>query len=398
MVIDRSCNIFEPQYFSKQTEDIVIRNNMTIDFSFGHQRILETFVERMPEFENHFAALNRMSTNGLRNAVVHAKRNSLLMTAIMIGGKCNANCDICYTDRTSHTYPLTLSEIKGIIDQSYNLGARVIYIPGEGEPTLDNNFWNILEYVAKKEMRIIIFTNGILFSNESEAQKVWSISCEEIVKRLAQYPVYVYHKLWSSNPDVVSEMMGIDSDKYTYEEISINGKIGHIPRGIDLLMKWLPRERVGVEVVVERRNVREIVEVMIPFIQEKDIKSYIEPIIHSGRCFGKFEYDPLMNQGEIERLQPWIARTNCRRMGYILNILNTGYLSCGMALKPEQVAPFTEIELFNVRDHDGGLGDIYLINHTNTYLVSSRYEIEGCFCDKFNLNLAKTTVCSYRIG
>jgi len=73
-----------------------------------------------------------------------AKQNSLLNTIVMLTGKCNANCSVCYTDCRAKKTELTGVEICGILDETYKLGSRLLYIPGEGEPTLDKSFWTVL--------------------------------------------------------------------------------------------------------------------------------------------------------------------------------------------------------------------------------------------------------------
>lgn len=385
----RYVNLFEPQCFPEETENEAIKNNMTIDYSFGHHDILNEFVKRKPEFQSHLAQLSKLSSKAIEERIQKAKGRSLLMTVIMLTGNCNANCAICYTDRRPKANELSFPEIKSIINQTLDLGSRLLYIPGEGEPTLDRSFWKILEYAEVKGIKIIMFTNGILFSNDAEAENAWGMSSEEIVRKLAKYPVYIYHKFWSLNPKLVGEMMNIDETKYEYVKTSVRGQTINIPKGLSFLFKWFPKKRIGIEVVVEKRNLKELANIIIPFISESGIKSFIEPIIHAGRCFGVFDFDPGISKDEYERLAPWLSRQNCRRAGYKLNIHNNGYLSYGMALVPKQIVPQSGVEDLNIRNGDSSLKNLYYLIHTNRCLVSGRYQINGCICEELNLRLAR---------
>lgn len=382
-------NIFKPQYIKEAMESKIIKNNMLIDFSFGHYDILESFTKRKPEFRNYLEQLYNTNPQVIENQLQMAKVNSLLITTIMLTGQCNADCEICFTDRKLKPNKLSFHEIKSIIAQTVSLGSRILYIPGEGEPLLDRNLWEILDYANEKGMEIILFTNGILLSNDIESKNIWGITSEELTKKLKKYPIYIYHKLWSLNHNLLEEMMNINTSMYSYSKITFNGHSISIPKGLLNLLKWFPRERVGVEVVVEKRNLDEIINVIIPFIMEKSIKSYIEPIIHAGRCFGVFDHDVKMSEYEYKKLIPWLSRQNCRRVCYKLNVFNNGYLSYGMALSPEQITPKKSIEELNIRSGDDNLKDLYYLIHTNSCLVEGRYQINGCVCEERNLKLSR---------
>lgn len=396
MKFKKYLNLFEPQCIPEETEDEAIKNNMTVDYLFGHADTLIEFVERKPKFRNHLGWLSKLNSTTVGEQVKKAKSKSLLITTIMLTGNCNADCTICYTDRKIKSNELSFPEIRSIMDQTFDLGSRILYIPGEGEPTLDSSFWKILEYAKAKTIKVIMFTNGILLSNDSEAKNAWGISSEEIVRKLTSYPIYIYHKLWSTNTKLVAEMMNIDEGKYEYLKTSVKGQAINIPKGLALLLKWFPKERVGIECVVEKRNLQDILNFIIPFVIEKEIKSYIEPIIHAGRCFGVFDFDPDIIKVENKALSPWLSRQNCRRMSYNLTVHNSGHISYGMALSPKQIVPESTIEELNIKRPDGSLKNLYEMIHTNPYLVFGRYQINGCVCEELNLRLAKN-LCDTKV-
>lgn len=380
-------NLFSPQSFNEDQEQTATRNNITIDFDFGHEQILETFVSTNPIYQPHLEWLRHLTPHALKREAEKARGKSVLMTVIMLTGECNADCAICYTDRRKKQNELTASEIKRVMDETYALGSRLLYIPGEGEPTLDKALFEILEHARDIGMQVIMFTNGLLLSGDDEARNRWGITSEEFVRRLSKYPVYVYHKLWSTKPDLIAEMMHINRSAYQYIDITIRGHHTQIPRGLDLLLRYFPRERVGIEVVVERRNVQEIAQLIIPLVQQLGIKSYIEPIIHAGRCFDLFAYDTPAEA--MAPLGQWLARQNCRRVAYKLVVHSDGTLSYGMALPNRTLRELHgDCDTLQIRNSPTGPNDLFSLIHTNPVLVWGRYQIRGCICEEMNLKLA----------
>lgn len=71
---------------------------------------------------------------------------------------CPRNCFHCFTDKNRRT--LTLRQIKCVIDEIAEMGARAINFLGEGEPTIDHSFFKIIEYTASKGVIPVIFTEA----------------------------------------------------------------------------------------------------------------------------------------------------------------------------------------------------------------------------------------------
>lgn len=71
--------------------------------------------------------------------------------------KCPHDCFHCFTNKIHKT--LTLDEIKNVIDQLAAMWTKSIDYLWEGEPTIDDNFFEIVEYTSKKWIQPIIFTD-----------------------------------------------------------------------------------------------------------------------------------------------------------------------------------------------------------------------------------------------
>lgn len=388
-------NLLAPQVFTREEEDAAIRSSLTCDWVFGHHGVVEWFAQRHPRFEGHVARLRARDDAALAVELQHARATSLLMAFVMLTGECNADCGICYTARRRKPNELTAEEIIGIIDQTRALGARTLYVAGEGEPTLDRAFFEVIEHVKRVGMRMLFFTNGILLSNETLARRRWGISNREIVERLADAPVWVYHKLWSTQPAVTSELMGLPRDREIYRYVDWrlpDGRTIPIPEGLQLLLDALPRERVGIETVVERRTGDDIVRNIVPFIEQTGVRSYLEPIIHSGRNFDEFSYDP--TQEQLHALRRYLVRQGCTRVAYKLAIHNDGFATPGISILRDHLRTVTDYEALNIRDSRGGLKDLFTLRHSNPFLVANRYRIEGCLCEEFNLEMSAAGSCA----
>lgn len=390
-------NLLAPQMFSPEEEDQTIKNVMTIDFAFGHRQIIDQFSNQHPSFKSHYRLLESFSRKQLTEAVAIAKRSSLLLTMIMLTGVCNANCAICYTERKKKRNELVFNEIKSIIMQAKSLGTKTIYIAGEGEPTLDDAFWQVVDCVKSVGLRILLFTNGILLSNDRLARERWGLTSEQIVLKLADAPVWIYHKFWSTRPELVRAMMCLPRNiDYDYVNYRLEcGNCISIPRGVVLLLKYFPRDRVGLEIVVERRNAEEVADTIMPFISETGLKSYVEPIVHSGRYFDNHCYDP--SDEQLSFLRPYLVRQNCRRVAYKLVVHNNGVVTPALAMLPSSLRFEGDYGDLDIRSPDG-IKNIFVLRHTHPYLVKYRYQIDGCLCERFNTQMAaklcqqKTTV------
>lgn len=380
-------NLFAPQSFSCDEEALVTRNNMCIDFCFGHHEILREFVIRNPDYEEHFCRLKTLPAAELRRESLEAASKSVLMTVVMLTGECNADCGICYTDRKKKADELSVLEIKGVLNASALLGSRLLYVPGEGEPTLDAGLFDILEHARGLGMEVILFTNGILLSNDRECYRRWQMTSEQFARCLSNYPVYIFHKLWSTDPTLVSEMMKIDRSAYQYVCVTVGKRLVSIPSGLARLLRLFPRDRVGIETVIEKRNIQEAKEVIIPLVQALGIKSYVEPLIHAGRCFADFCHDP--DPKDFVGLEMWLARENCKRVVYKVVVQNDGTLSYGMAIPTSTFRQIHRISpVLNLRDSGSTRLGLFESIHSNEPIVWGRYQTNGCICERLNIELA----------
>jgi len=351
--------------------------NAIADYAAGHQRLVRTFLEGRAEDEFKLLRSNllRWSPKQIEELASANRESSLLFLVLMLTGLCNADCAICFTDRKRKADELSVRSRDRLLRQARELGARFVYVPGEGEPTLDPGFWQMLETCREISLEAIIFTNGILLSDPESCRKYWGCDPQTAIRRLRDYPVSFYFKLWSTNPALVSEMMRIPSEKYHYRDY--HGQT--IPAGLVNLLEEFPRERVGIEVVVERRNADEVVECLIPFADKNGLLRIVEMIQHNGRILSNQTFDPTPVQAR--NVETFLSPTSCSMATCKAVVTSRGYLSPRIAVLEQQI-PGTPVHV-----EQGDLFD--LLHHTN-YIVDRRYDVINCLCEQ----LPKALTCS----
>jgi len=97
---------------------------------------------------------------------------SLKTLGLHITTSCNYNCVYCYAEGYKEK-KLSLEKIFSLIDEAKRLGAESINLLG-GEPLLSDELYKILQYINRKNMRAIIFTNGSLITDK------WLESFQEV--------------------------------------------------------------------------------------------------------------------------------------------------------------------------------------------------------------------------
>ena len=73
---------------------------------------------------------------------------------------CPRDCGFCFTDKNEKT--LTLGQIKNLLDQLAEKNTYAVQYVGEGEPTLDKDFFEIIEYTTKKGIIPLVYTEAAL--------------------------------------------------------------------------------------------------------------------------------------------------------------------------------------------------------------------------------------------
>jgi hypothetical protein len=349
--------------------------NAAADHLAGYESEVDGFLAGRPEAE--FVLLRRRLAEWprarLREHVAQTKDQSLAFLVMMLTGACNADCPICFTDRKRKVGELTFGERDVILRQARALGARYVYVPGEGEPTIDAGFWDFLETCKEIGLEAIVFTNGLLFGDARACRARWGCEPAEAVARLARYPVSFYVKFWTTDAARAAAMLGIRRAACPYEEFAGTP----VPAGFARLLRDFPRERLGIEVVVERRNADEVVDDVVPFAERHGLARIVEMIQHNGRVLGNSAYDPPPSQ--VGRVAGLLSPTSCTMATCKAVVTSRGLLSPRIAVLEHQI-PGDPVDVRGA--------DLYELLHHTSYIVERRYEISRCLCETLPAGLA----------
>lgn len=170
---------------------------------------------------------------------------------LSLSNLCNANCIFC--DVRKNKDKENKISVKKLIDELSNLGTKYIHFTGGGEPFINDDIFEYLDYCTKKDIKIIIISNGLNLD-------------EEKIKRLSKY-------------SIKSFFFSIDSyDKNIHDTLrGINGIWNKVTNNIDLLKKYIPNIKITINHVLNTKNIDDFDK----FIElKKDYNfDYINPIV-----------------------------------------------------------------------------------------------------------------------
>ena len=86
-----------------------------------------------------------------------------LFISLEVTRRCNAKCPFCGYWRREEP-ELTVKEIKGILDEAYDLGCSIAVMTG-GEPLLRRDLPSILRYAKEIGLSVILLSNGYLLKD-----------------------------------------------------------------------------------------------------------------------------------------------------------------------------------------------------------------------------------------
>ncbi len=190
------------------------------------------------------------------------RSNGLLSIELEFTRRCNLKCLYCYSlagDAAKNE--LTLDELKSVVEQARDLGAKKIILLGGGEPFIYSGLKEITGHIHSLGLEQVIFTNGTLLSKET-------------VRNLIENKVSVVIKRNSLDPGIQDTLAGV------------RGAFDNIERGLGLLMAAGYPDNglsLGIQTVICRQNLDEIPGLWI-WARERNILPYVEMLTLQGRA------------------------------------------------------------------------------------------------------------------
>ena len=226
---------------------------------------------------------------------------------------CPHDCFHCFTDKNKKT--LTLAEIKDIIDKLAELHTSAIDFVGEGEPTIDKDFFEIIEYTASKNIQPIIYTDAALKFRD-----------KDFVKRVYDSGACVVPKCDSLfNEEYQNWVVGDKSGQYFKQR----------NEALKMLMDYgfnaINDEgitRLGFDMVLSKRNVNEV-EKTLRFCRDNNIWIIFTYFLPSGRSGSNdFDRSLMLDEKEKAEVRDIIQKVD-REYGFIHPMWNNlGTMRC----------------------------------------------------------------------
>lgn len=219
---------------------------------------------------------------------------------------CPHNCFHCFTDKQKKT--LTLDEIKSAIDQLAEMKTIAIDYLGEGEPTIDKDFFEIIEYTSKKGIQPIVFTDA--------ATKLRDINFVRRIKKSGACVIPKCDSLW--NKKFQNWVVGDKTGKYfdqRNEAIKILIKEGFNKPEKD------GTTRLGFDMVVCKKNMNEV-EKTLRYCRENNMWVVFAFYLPSGRSGSKnFDKSLVLTKDDKIKIRETVKRID-EEYGFKHDIIN----------------------------------------------------------------------------
>lgn len=189
-------------------------------------------------------------------------KQGLLSLELELSRACNLRCIYCYAESgLPLKNELTLTEIRSVIDQAADLGARKIIVLGGGEPLLYPHIIDVFDHIKSRAMDVDLFTNATLIT-------------PAMATTLYDRNIAISMKMNSKNETVQDELAGRQG---TWQEIQHGFKA--------LQQAGYPDadHTLGIETIICAQNYAEI-PALWRWARDNNIIPYIETMTDQGRA------------------------------------------------------------------------------------------------------------------
>lgn len=204
----------------------------------------------------------KLYLKGIDNVPLDGK---LVFIAMDLTKACNLNCLYCFEESgRANKNELSLEEKISILNQAKEMEARTLVIAGAGEPLMDPDFHEIINYANSLNLVSVVYTNGTLW-NEKMARFM--------IKRNG-VPIFKLDSLDSKVHDQLTRIKG--SHRKSIEAIKTCLRIGY---GVDRNSLT----NIATATVYVKQNLSGIPR-LVDWAQAKGIKATVDVLGVHGRA------------------------------------------------------------------------------------------------------------------
>lgn len=219
---------------------------------------------------------------------------------------CPHDCFHCFTDKNKKT--LSLEKIKDVINQLAEMKTHAIDFVGEGEPTVDKDFFEIIEYTASKGIRPTIYTDAAIKMRD-----------KNFVKRV-----------YKSGASVCPKCDSLFNEKY--QNWVVGDKFGKYFKQRNEAIKLLMDQgfnrvkndgttRLGFDMVVTKKNINEVARTL-RFCRENNLWIIFTTYLPSGRSAKEdFNNSLVLTKKDKEKLMETVKKID-KEYGFSHQIWN----------------------------------------------------------------------------
>ena len=197
------------------------------------------------------------------------------------GNTCELDCIYCFAkagEKTGTYYrpgegskPISLKEIKQYLLEAKKIGLKSIKIIGFREPFDNPNFYNFIDFAAKQDLHVVIFTSGYTLGEEE-----FGGDLKSALNFLAERPVSLMLKLHTLNKtqeDKIVRSKGYSNKRDLYLNALLE----------DGRFISQPQTRLGIENVISSKNITELLNIYEYFKIWRNVFVDLDPPIPIGR-------------------------------------------------------------------------------------------------------------------
>lgn len=262
--------------------------------------------------------------------------NKLLTIDFEFGDKCFLRCKYCYRSGDSRdglVGLLNFDEWKKVIVDAKKLGLKSVKMIGGGEITEEDHFVEAMEYIASRDITIVLFTSGSTLGDEKRCKKFLGMNCDFFAKWMYDLGMTVFLKVDSFNPKLQDDLVGFRGYSIIRDRA--------LERLLNMDFTKHNPTHLGLEVNVNSHNYHEILEI---YSLRAKYNIY-EDVVLSMPCevyFKNIDYDISITQKKelykkiynfnkinnisFSGISPFIGGMICTQLANGLYITNRGHV------------------------------------------------------------------------